>query len=43
MPVAFLAPLDADRMAAGDVAQLVGDDALQLVDVVGRVSSPLWI
>ena len=28
--------VDADRMAAGDVAKLVGDHALQLVDVVGR-------
>ena len=35
--VAWLhALVDADRVAAGDVAEFVGDDALQLVDVVRR-------
>ena len=29
--------LQADRVAAGDVAELVRDDALQLVHIVGRL------
>jgi hypothetical protein len=28
---------EADRMAAGDVAELVRDHALELVDVIGRL------
>jgi len=36
------AALDADRVAAGDVAELVGNDALDLVDVVGRDQQPDW-
>ena len=31
-----------DDVAAGDVAELVGDHALHLIGVVGRVISPEW-
>ncbi len=41
MAVALLGALiDADGMAAGDVAKLVSDDTLQLIDIVGRGQKP---
>ena len=34
--------VDADRVAAGDVAELVGDDALHLLALSATVSRPEW-